>query len=70
MLYTGYYPSAGFVLLFCILLMRKIIFLQIKDGPNPAEEDFSPARGNLTFTPGRSILIYNLTVLDDQVRGG
>uniref|UniRef100_A0A8C3GX81 Adhesion G-protein coupled receptor V1 n=1 Tax=Corvus moneduloides TaxID=1196302 RepID=A0A8C3GX81_CORMO len=40
---------------------------QIEDGPNSAEEDLSPARGNITFTPGRSVLIYNLTVLDDQV---
>ncbi|XP_031463513.1 adhesion G-protein coupled receptor V1-like, partial [Phasianus colchicus] len=44
-----------------------IVTFEIKDGPNPAEEDFSPARGNITFTPGRSVLIYNLTVLDDQI---
>ncbi|XP_054253432.1 adhesion G-protein coupled receptor V1 [Indicator indicator] len=44
-----------------------IVTFEIEDGPNPAEEDFSPARGNITFTPGRSMLIYNLTVLDDQV---
>ncbi|XP_030367415.1 adhesion G-protein coupled receptor V1 [Strigops habroptila] len=44
-----------------------IVTFEIDDGPNPAEEDLSPARGNITFTPGRSILIYNLTVLDDQV---
>ncbi|XP_032297180.1 adhesion G-protein coupled receptor V1 isoform X2 [Coturnix japonica] len=44
-----------------------IVTFEIEDGPNPAEEDFSPARGNITFTPGRSVLIYNLTVLDDQI---
>ncbi|XP_032062639.1 adhesion G-protein coupled receptor V1 [Aythya fuligula] len=44
-----------------------IITFEIKDGPNPAEEDLSPAKGNITFTPGRSMLIYNLTVLDDQI---
>ncbi|NWV81048.1 GPR98 protein, partial [Dasyornis broadbenti] len=44
-----------------------IVTFEIEDGPNPAEEDLSPARGNITFTPGRSVLIYNLTVLDDQV---
>ncbi|PKU33178.1 hypothetical protein llap_16518 [Limosa lapponica baueri] len=44
-----------------------ISFNMIEDGPNPAEEDLSPARGNITFTPGRSVLIYNLTVLDDQL---
>lgn len=42
--------------------------MQIEDGPNSAEEDLCPARGNITFTPGRSMLIYNLTVLDDQVK--
>ncbi|XP_071587409.1 adhesion G-protein coupled receptor V1 isoform X2 [Heliangelus exortis] len=43
------------------------VTFEIEDGPNPSEEDFSPARGNITFTPGRSVVIYNLTVLDDQV---
>ncbi|XP_010072226.1 PREDICTED: G-protein coupled receptor 98-like, partial [Pterocles gutturalis] len=50
-----------------MFLTIKINYLQIEDGPNPAEEDLSPAKGNITFTPGRSILIYNLTVLDDQI---
>ncbi|NWU68697.1 GPR98 protein, partial [Pterocles burchelli] len=44
-----------------------VVTFEIEDGPNPAEEDLSPAKGNITFTPGRSILIYNLTVLDDQI---
>ncbi|NXE93985.1 GPR98 protein, partial [Menura novaehollandiae] len=44
-----------------------IVAFEIEDGPNSAEEDLSPARGNITFTPGRSVLIYNLTVLDDQI---
>ncbi|XP_027733793.1 adhesion G-protein coupled receptor V1 isoform X6 [Empidonax traillii] len=44
-----------------------IVTFEIEDGPNSAEEDLSPARGNITFTPGRSMLIYNLTVLDDQI---
>uniref|UniRef100_U3K352 Adhesion G-protein coupled receptor V1 n=1 Tax=Ficedula albicollis TaxID=59894 RepID=U3K352_FICAL len=44
-----------------------VVTFEIEDGPNSAEEDLSPARGNITFTPGRSVLIYNLTVLDDQV---
>ncbi|NWW69684.1 GPR98 protein, partial [Climacteris rufus] len=44
-----------------------IVTFEIEDGPNAAEEDLSPARGNITFTPGRSVLIYNLTVLDDQI---
>lgn len=53
--------------LFYVFLIVQINSLQIEDGPNPAEEDFSPARGNITFAPGRSMLIYNLTVLADQV---
>ncbi|XP_053910929.1 adhesion G-protein coupled receptor V1 [Cuculus canorus] len=44
-----------------------VVTFEIEDGPNPAEEDLSPAKGNITFTPGRSMLICNLTVLDDQV---
>lgn len=51
-----------------IFLTIKNNYLQVEDGPNSAEEDFSPARGNITFTPGKSVLIYNLTVLDDQVK--
>lgn len=42
--------------------------LQIDGGPNPADEDLIPAKGNITFLSGKSIFIYNLTVLDDQVR--
>ncbi|NXF82786.1 GPR98 protein, partial [Sclerurus mexicanus] len=44
-----------------------ILTFEVKDGPNAAEEDLSPARGNITFMPGRSVLFYNLTVLDDQI---
>ncbi|XP_064499040.1 adhesion G-protein coupled receptor V1 isoform X4 [Pseudopipra pipra] len=44
-----------------------IVTFEIEDGPNSAEEDLGPARGNITFVPGRSVLIYNLTVLDDQI---
>ncbi|XP_010295475.1 PREDICTED: G-protein coupled receptor 98-like [Phaethon lepturus] len=43
------------------------VTFEIEDGPNPAEEDLSPARGNITFTPGRSMLIYNLTLLDEEI---
>uniref|UniRef100_A0A8D0G948 Adhesion G-protein coupled receptor V1 n=1 Tax=Sphenodon punctatus TaxID=8508 RepID=A0A8D0G948_SPHPU len=40
---------------------------EVEGGPNPPEEDLSPAKGNITFPPGRAVLIYNLTVLDDQI---
>ncbi|XP_074850311.1 adhesion G-protein coupled receptor V1 [Carettochelys insculpta] len=43
------------------------VTFEVIGGPNPAEEDLSPAKGNITFPPGRAMLIYNLTVLDDQI---
>ncbi|TFK15693.1 putative ankyrin repeat domain-containing protein 31 [Platysternon megacephalum] len=43
------------------------VTFEVEGGSNPAEEDLSPAKGNITFPPGRAVLIYNLTVLDDQV---
>ncbi|XP_006885449.1 PREDICTED: G-protein coupled receptor 98-like [Elephantulus edwardii] len=39
----------------------------VEGGPNPPEEDLSPVKGNITFPPGRAVVIYNLTVLDDEV---
>ncbi|XP_048187347.1 adhesion G-protein coupled receptor V1 [Perognathus longimembris pacificus] len=42
------------------------VTFEIGDGPNAPEEDLSPIRGNITFPPGRAIVIYNLTVLDDE----
>uniref|UniRef100_A0A8C7EBG5 Adhesion G-protein coupled receptor V1 n=1 Tax=Nothoprocta perdicaria TaxID=30464 RepID=A0A8C7EBG5_NOTPE len=44
-----------------------VVTFEVTDGPNPAEEDLSPVKGNITFAPGKSMLIYNLTVLDDQI---
>ncbi|XP_073480601.1 adhesion G-protein coupled receptor V1 isoform X2 [Aquarana catesbeiana] len=43
------------------------VTFEIDGGPNPAEEDIYPAKGNITFSAGRSTLVYNLTVLDDQI---
>ncbi|XP_075069096.1 adhesion G-protein coupled receptor V1 [Mixophyes fleayi] len=43
------------------------VTFEVDGGPNPPEEDLIPAKGNITFTTGRSILVYNLTVLDDQI---
>jgi G-protein coupled receptor 98 len=44
------------------------ISLQVSGGPNPPEEDLNPVRGNITFPPGRATVIYNVTVLDDEVK--
>ncbi|KAM6148616.1 adhesion G-protein coupled receptor V1 [Erethizon dorsatum] len=43
------------------------VTFEVEGGPNPPEEDLSPISGNITFPPGRATIIYNLTVLDDEV---
>uniref|UniRef100_A0A8C9PYP3 Calx-beta domain-containing protein n=1 Tax=Spermophilus dauricus TaxID=99837 RepID=A0A8C9PYP3_SPEDA len=43
------------------------VTFEVEGGPNPPGEDLSPVRGNITFPPGRATVIYNLTVLDDEV---
>ncbi|XP_045053798.2 adhesion G-protein coupled receptor V1 [Desmodus rotundus] len=43
------------------------VTFEIEGGPNPPEEDLSPVKGNITFPPGRATVVYNLTVLDDEV---
>lgn len=43
------------------------VFLQVEGGPNPPEEDLSPVEGNITFPAGKATVVYNLTVLDDEV---
>ncbi|XP_039767131.1 adhesion G-protein coupled receptor V1 [Ornithorhynchus anatinus] len=43
------------------------VTFEVEGGPNPPEEDLSPVKGNITFPPGKAIVVYNLTVLDDQI---
>nr|XP_021553254.1 G-protein coupled receptor 98 [Neomonachus schauinslandi] len=43
------------------------VTFEVEGGPNPPEEDLSPVQGNITFPPGRATVVYNLTVLDDEV---
>ncbi|XP_039111424.1 adhesion G-protein coupled receptor V1 [Hyaena hyaena] len=43
------------------------VTFEVEGGPNPPEEDLSPVKGNITFPPGRAMVVYNLTVLDDEV---
>ncbi|XP_027630761.1 adhesion G-protein coupled receptor V1 [Tupaia chinensis] len=43
------------------------VTFEVEDGPNPPEEDLSPVKGNITFPPGRATVVYNLTVLDDEI---
>ncbi|KAM9743556.1 adhesion G-protein coupled receptor V1 isoform 2-T3 [Menidia menidia] len=40
---------------------------EISDGPNPAIEDLSPDRGNITFPVGQAVVHFNILILDDQV---
>ncbi|XP_039615272.1 adhesion G-protein coupled receptor V1 [Polypterus senegalus] len=40
---------------------------EITGGPNPAEEDFTPSKGNITLPPGRANVEFVLQVKDDQV---
>ncbi|XP_016865453.1 adhesion G-protein coupled receptor V1 isoform X3 [Homo sapiens] len=44
-----------------------MVTFEVEGGPNPPDEDLSPVKGNITFPPGRATVIYNLTVLDDEV---
>ncbi|XP_054994600.1 adhesion G-protein coupled receptor V1 [Sorex araneus] len=43
------------------------VTFEVVSGPNPPEEDLSPVRGNITFPPGKATVVFNLTVLDDEV---
>ncbi|XP_019318343.2 adhesion G-protein coupled receptor V1 isoform X6 [Panthera pardus] len=43
------------------------VTFEVEGGSNPPEEDLSPVKGNITFPPGRATVVYNLTVLDDEV---
>nr|XP_011757031.1 G-protein coupled receptor 98 isoform X6 [Macaca nemestrina] len=44
-----------------------MVTFEVEGGPNSPDEDLSPVKGNITFPPGRATVIYNLTVLDDEV---
>uniref|UniRef100_A0A2K5BZQ4 Adhesion G-protein coupled receptor V1 n=1 Tax=Aotus nancymaae TaxID=37293 RepID=A0A2K5BZQ4_AOTNA len=43
------------------------VTFEVEGGPNTPDEDLSPVKGNITFPPGKGTVIYNLTVLDDEV---
>ncbi|XP_058231364.1 adhesion G-protein coupled receptor V1 isoform X3 [Hemibagrus wyckioides] len=40
---------------------------EIVGGPNPASEDLSPDRGNLTISPGQAVVVFNILIHDDKV---
>ncbi|XP_066512530.1 adhesion G-protein coupled receptor V1-like [Hoplias malabaricus] len=35
--------------------------------PNPASEDLSPDRGNITIPPGRAVVVFSILIQDDKV---
>ena len=43
---------------------------QVSGGPNPAIEDLSPDRGNITIPPGMAVVVFNISIHNDQVSRG
>uniref|UniRef100_A0A673Z153 Adhesion G-protein coupled receptor V1 n=1 Tax=Salmo trutta TaxID=8032 RepID=A0A673Z153_SALTR len=43
---------------------------EISEGPNPALEDLSPDRGNITIPPGRALVVFSILIQDDQIPEG
>ncbi|GCB66672.1 hypothetical protein scyTo_0007916 [Scyliorhinus torazame] len=43
------------------------VYFVITAGPNSADEDISPARGNIILPPGRAVVVFNLSIIDDQI---
>lgn len=41
---------------------------QISEGPNPAIDDLSPDKGNVTFPVGHAVAQFTLLIRDDQVK--
>ncbi|XP_062873808.1 adhesion G-protein coupled receptor V1 [Trichomycterus rosablanca] len=39
----------------------------ITGGPNPASDDLSPDRGNITIPPGRAVVVFSILIEDDLV---
>ncbi|XP_059193370.1 adhesion G-protein coupled receptor V1 [Centropristis striata] len=40
---------------------------EVSDGPNPAIEDLSPDRGNITIPVGQAVVHFNILIQDDQI---
>ncbi|XP_070689817.1 adhesion G-protein coupled receptor V1 [Pempheris klunzingeri] len=40
---------------------------EISGGPNPAIEDLSPDRGNITIPVGQAVVHFSILILDDQI---
>ncbi|KAI1900416.1 hypothetical protein AGOR_G00049720 [Albula goreensis] len=40
---------------------------EIVGGPNPANEDLTPDKGNITIPPGRAVVVFSILIQDDQI---
>ncbi|XP_061116243.1 adhesion G-protein coupled receptor V1 [Conger conger] len=40
---------------------------EIVGGPNPANEDFRPDKGNITIPPGRAVVDFSILIQDDKL---
>ncbi|KAJ8380590.1 hypothetical protein SKAU_G00013680 [Synaphobranchus kaupii] len=40
---------------------------EIVGGPNPANEDLRPDKGNITIPPGRAVVVFSILIQDDQL---
>ncbi|XP_075449203.1 adhesion G-protein coupled receptor V1 isoform X3 [Ascaphus truei] len=43
------------------------VTFEIEEASNSPDEDLTPTKGNITFSTGKSVLVFNLTVIDDQI---
>ncbi|XP_059910296.1 adhesion G-protein coupled receptor V1 [Gadus macrocephalus] len=42
------------------------VHYEVSGGPNPAIEDLSPDRGNITIPPGMAVVVFNISIQNDQ----
>ncbi|XP_076021271.1 adhesion G-protein coupled receptor V1 [Genypterus blacodes] len=40
---------------------------EVSGGPNPAIDDLTPDRGNITIAVGRAVVFFNILIRDDQI---
>ncbi|KAJ8285558.1 hypothetical protein GJAV_G00028220 [Gymnothorax javanicus] len=40
---------------------------EIVGGPNPASEDLTPEKGDITIPPGRAVVVFSILIRDDQL---
>ncbi|KAK0155883.1 G-protein coupled receptor 98 [Merluccius polli] len=43
------------------------VYFEVSGGPNPAIEDLSPDRGNITIPPGTAVVVFSILIQNDQI---